>query len=106
MGFIVDIRLTADSGRPRILLRGSDSASIALDPSDPLLVPHLASARRWNRLQGTLRGDRLTMPLNGHELFRDILVSGVPERGPLELSPQGPVEFANIYVRDLTNSRD
>lgn len=106
IGFIVDIRLSADSRTPRILLRGSDNASIALDPSDALLAPHLASARQWNRLEGTLRGDRLTLILNGHELFRDKLVSGVPERGPLKLSPQGPVEFANIYVRDLTNSRD
>ena len=106
IGFNVDIRLSADSRTPRILLRGSENASIALDPSDALLAPHLASARQWNRLEGTLRGDRLTLILNGHELFRDKLVSGVPERGPLKLSPQGPVEFANIYVRDLTNSRD
>jgi hypothetical protein len=100
-GFIVDVRLSDTSQQPRILPRGADSAAIVLDPADPVLRPHLVRPGQWNRVEGSLRGDRLTLILNGQELFRDRAVAGVPDRGPLKLLPRGPVEFANVYVRGL-----
>ena len=54
-----------------------------------------------SRFEGTLRGDRLSLSLNGRELFKDRPVPGVPARGPLRIVPTGPIDFANIYVRAL-----
>jgi hypothetical protein len=100
-GFIVDVRVGENGQGPRILARGAEAAGVTLDASDPLAAPHLARAGRWNRLEGNVRGDRLTLTLNGQELVRDKPIAGLPERGPLQLAPRGPVEFANIYVRGL-----
>ena len=88
---------------PRLLLRGSDKATIVMDPLDPLFDKHLAQPGQWNRLQGTLRGERLTLTLNGHELFADKQLAGLPARGPLTIAPRGPVDFTNIFVHNLSD---
>ncbi len=74
-----------------------------MDRLDPLFDEHLAQPGQWNRLQGTLRGDRLTLTLNGNELFADKQLAGLPERGPFTISPRGPVDFTNIFVRNLSD---
>lgn len=101
IGFIFDVRLQEGSGTPRVLLRGSERAAIAVDAGDPAMGRHLAKARGWNRFEGAIRGDRLTLALNGNELFRDRLLPEVPPRGPLRILSAGPVELANLYVREL-----
>jgi len=68
-----------------------------------LFDEHLKESGKWNRLQGTLRGESLTLTLNGHELFVDKQLAGLTERGPFTISPGGPVDFANIFVRDLSD---
>jgi len=100
-GFIFDVRLHEASKTARVLLRGSDKAAIAIDADDPLLAKQLAKPRKWNRFEGALRGDRLTLILNGHELFKDRSVSGAPQSGPIRLVPSGPIDFANVYVRAI-----
>ena len=65
---------------------------------------HLAQPGQWNRLRGTLRGDRLTLALNGHELFADKQLAGLPARGPRTISPRGSVDFANIFVHNLSDA--
>ncbi len=97
-GFVFDVRLPKESGPARVFLRGA-GASIDVDPGDPLLGGHLAKAGQWNRLEGTLRGDRLSLTLNGHAICEDRPVPGVPARGPIRIVPGGPVEFANLFVR-------
>ena len=65
---------------------------------------HNADARpgQWNRFQITLKGDRLTVVLNGQTVIDNALLPGIPERGPIALQHHGdPVEFANIYIREL-----
>jgi len=104
MGFIFDVRLHETSKTARVLLRGSDKAAIAIDADGPALAEHLAKPRKWNRFEGTLCGDRLTLIVNGHELFKDQSVSGVPDSGPIRIAPSGPIDFANIYVRALGNA--
>ena len=98
-GFIFDVRPKDRSKITRVLLRGSEKGAIVIDPADPLMAKHLA--RGWNRFEGTLSGDRLTLTLNGHELFRDSHVHGTAARGPIRIVPGGPVDFANLYVRKL-----
>jgi hypothetical protein len=100
VGFLFDVRRSDGSKVARVLLRGSEKAAIAIDPDDPVVGKHLAKGRGWSRFEGTLRGDRLSLTLNGHVLFEDRQVSGAPARGPLRIVPAGPIEFANLFVRD------
>jgi len=100
-GFIFDVRRRDESKVARVELRGSAKAAVAIDPADPLLAKHLTKGRRMSRFEGVLRGDKLTLSLNGRELFKDRPVPGVPARGPLRIVPTGPIDFANLYVREL-----
>jgi 3-keto-disaccharide hydrolase len=56
----------------------------------------------WNRFHITMKGDRLTVDLNGKTVIENAQLPGVPERGPIGLQHHGdPVEFANLFVREL-----
>lgn len=56
----------------------------------------------WNRFKITMKGDRLTVVLNGRTVIENAQLPGVPARGPIALQHHGdPIQFANIYVRDL-----
>ena len=103
-GFLFDVRRKDTSGAARVLLHGSDKAAIAIDPADPVIGKHL-SKKGWSRFEGTLRGDRLSLTLNGHVLFTDRPVPGVPARGPLRIVPAGPIDFTNVFVRDLKDAK-
>jgi hypothetical protein len=57
---------------------------------------------QWNRLVITMRGDRLTVVLNDKTVIENALLPGVPPEGPIALQHHGdPIQFANIYVREL-----
>jgi hypothetical protein len=57
---------------------------------------------QWNRFVITMRGDRLTVVLNGKTVLENAQLPGVPERGRIALQHHGdPIQFANIYVREL-----
>lgn len=56
----------------------------------------------WNRFHITMKGEHLTVLLNGKKVIDDALLSGVPKSGPIGLQHHGDaVEFANIYIRKL-----
>ncbi|MGH8018193.1 MAG: 3-keto-disaccharide hydrolase [Opitutaceae bacterium] len=56
----------------------------------------------WNRFHITMRGDRLTVMLNGETVVENAQLPGVPPTGPLALQHHGdPIEFANLYIRNL-----
>ena len=89
-GFVFDVR-AGKGGKPsRILLRSTDKLAIVLEPTGG-----------WNRFEGVLRGDRLTLSLNGKELFKDRQLAGAGERGPIRIVPAGPLSVANVYVRSV-----
>ena len=96
--FIFDVRRRESSEIAKVLLRGSDNAAINIDPADPLIAKHLGKLGTWNRFEGTLQTDRLTLVLNGHELFSDRTIAGLPKQGPIMIVPDGPIDFANMYV--------
>ena len=49
-----------------------------------------------------MKGDRLTVILNGKTVIENAQLPGVAERGPIALQHHGdPIQFANIYVREL-----
>jgi hypothetical protein len=57
-------------------------------------------AGQWNRLQITLKGTALEVRLSDKFSVGDT-VSDAPTKGTFELRPDGPMDFANLFVREL-----
>ncbi len=56
----------------------------------------------WNRFVITLRGDRLSVKLNGQQVIENAHLPGIREKGPIGLQHHGePIEFMNLFVREL-----
>jgi hypothetical protein len=67
----------------------------------------------WNAFEITMRGDRLTVVLNGETVINNAQLPGVPGRGPIALqhhgskkdgkwtSPPSLVQFRNVSIREL-----
>ena len=68
----------------------------------------------WNTFIITMKGDRLTVVLNGHTIIENAILPEVPEKGRLALQHHGGkkadgtwspasslVQFRNIYIREL-----
>jgi len=67
----------------------------------------------WNSFEITMRGDRLTVVLNGETVINGAELPGVPARGPIALQHHGEkkdgkwvgppslVQFRNITIREL-----
>jgi hypothetical protein len=68
---------------------------------------------QWNAYEITMKGDRLTVVLNGVTVIENAQLPGVPARGPLALqhhgaktngvwtSPRAPVQFRKIAIKEL-----
>jgi hypothetical protein len=57
---------------------------------------------QWNRFFITMKGDRLSVTLNGKRVLDNAQLPGVPAKGPIALQHHGDqVEFANLYIREL-----
>lgn len=92
-----------------------------MDPKQPAAVragvtPKTNADRHigeWNTFHITVRGDRLTVVLNGTRVLDNAQLPGLPPRGPIALqhhgawkdgawtSPPALVQFRNIYVKEL-----
>ena len=101
IGFVVDFRLKSDSGRPVIQLRGEGGVSVPLT-ADNTSLRSLKPPGRWNRVEGTLNGQTVSLSLNGQPVSLKSRSGKLPAAGPLQIVPDGPIDFANIYVRPLT----
>lgn len=56
----------------------------------------------WNRLEGSLLGNQLSLKINGKEVIKALPLEGILPEGPLGLiASSGPVDFANLFVREL-----
>jgi hypothetical protein len=68
----------------------------------------------WNTFEITMKGDRLTVVLNGEKVLDEAQLPGITPRGPLGLqhhggkgddgkwnSPPALVQFKNIYIKEL-----
>jgi putative heme-binding domain-containing protein len=56
----------------------------------------------WNRMEISVRGDRLTVVLNEEKVIADAELPGIPSQGPIGLQHEhGRIQFANIFVHDL-----
>jgi hypothetical protein len=57
---------------------------------------------QWNRFVIRMKGDRLTVDLNGQRVIDNAQLPGVAPRGRLALQHHGdPIQFANLYIREL-----
>ena len=102
IAFIFDVRPREESNVARVFLRGgAEQTAIKIDVQDPEMAEHFAEVGQWNRFEGSIRGDLLSLTLNGQQLFEDRQLAGAPETGALTIEAAGPIDFANIYVRDL-----
>jgi hypothetical protein len=55
----------------------------------------------WNHMVITIKGDRLTVALNGEEVITNAQLPGVPENGAIALQHHGQaIQFKNIYVKE------
>lgn len=91
IGFIVDLKLGEKSGSPKLTVRG---VNVSLDTKMAGAEP----VGKWNRIEGTIRGDVLKLTINGTEAGE---FSTLSESSPIALVPDGPVDWANPYVREL-----
>jgi sialate O-acetylesterase len=56
----------------------------------------------WNRFVITMKGDRLTVSLNGKTVIENAQLPGVPREGPIALQMHGgALQFANLYIKEL-----
>jgi hypothetical protein len=56
----------------------------------------------WNRFLITMRGDRLTVVLNGRTVIENARLPGVASKGRIALQHHGdPVQFRHIRIRQL-----
>lgn len=67
----------------------------------------------WNTFIITMKGDRMSVELNGIRVIDNALLPGIPEDGPIGLqhhgskrngewvSPPSLVQFRNIYIKEL-----
>jgi len=91
-GFIVDVRFKEQSGPCEIEFRGT-RAQLVPDMS------HLEPMGRWNRVEGVIRDNVLTLFVNGEQLQSPAGDTNAAT-GRLVLRPEGPTDFTNIYVRE------
>jgi hypothetical protein len=55
----------------------------------------------WNRTMIQLKGDRLTVTLNGKVVIPDAQLPGIAESGPIGLQHHGSaIDFANIWIKE------
>ncbi|MDE0835677.1 MAG: DUF1080 domain-containing protein [Akkermansiaceae bacterium] len=56
----------------------------------------------WNRTMITLKGDRLTVNLNGKTVIKDAQLPGIPAEGPIGFQQHGAaIDFANVWIKEL-----
>lgn len=118
----VEIQYGGDSG---IYLRGNDKSQVNIwnwpigsgevwgyrtDPGMPAdvragVTPKARADRplgEWNTFTILMKGDRLTVDLNGVNVISNALLPGVPSDGPIALQHHGdPLELREIYVHEL-----
>ena len=114
-----------DAGDSGIYIRGSERAEINIwcQPQgsgeltnyrhDEKLPAHVRAAAapnrkadrpagQWNRFQITVRGQKVTVELNGERVIDGVELPDLPARGPIALQYHGdPIEFANLFVKSL-----
>jgi hypothetical protein len=57
---------------------------------------------KWNRFEITVIDDQVSVILNGEEVIKKATINNLLDHGPIGLQVKDfPIEFANIYIREL-----
>lgn len=76
----------------------TDAVGKAIRPSTKADKP----LGEWNRFEITLRGDQLTVVLNGKTVVNQARLAGAPREGAIALRHRGTsVQFANLFIKKL-----
>lgn len=103
--FVMDWRWT-DERKPGdwtrwVRLRSRDLGAELRQALKPDANPEL-KAGQWNRASYTLRGNQLSVTVNGQKLVEHLTLSGLPPRGRLSLqAPTVPAQIANLFLKPL-----
>jgi hypothetical protein len=121
------MEMVKDAGDSGIYLRGNDKSQVNIwcwpagsgevygyrtDPGMPAdvragVTPAVRADKpigQWNRFVIRMKGDRLTVDLNGQRVLNEARLPGVPERGPIALQHHGsPIQFMNLYIKTLSS---
>ncbi|HYE98459.1 MAG TPA: DUF1080 domain-containing protein [Planctomycetota bacterium] len=113
-----------DAGDSGIYLRGSEKSQVNIwcwpvgsgevwgyrtDASQPAEVRAAVTPKvradhppgQWNRFVITMKGDRLTVVLNGKTVIENAQLPDVPAKGRIALQNHGdPIQFANLFIRE------
>jgi len=91
---IVDWRYPDDgSGEGAVLLRGAGTGALALPNT---------GAKAWHRARITLRGNQVSMTVDGVTTVTDKVLAGIPPTGRIGLHPAGrTMQWANLFIRRL-----
>lgn len=56
----------------------------------------------WNRTMITIKGDRLSVSMNGRVVIEEAQLPGVPAKGAIGLQHHGAaIDFANLWIKEL-----
>lgn len=121
-GVVARVRDAGDSG---IYLRGSSKSQVNIwcwpvgsgevygYRTDAKMPPEVragvtpkvaadAPIGQWNRFVITMKGDRLTLVLNGKTVIENAQLPGVAPEGPIALQKHdGRIQFGNLYIKEL-----
>jgi hypothetical protein len=54
----------------------------------------------WNRMMITVKGQQVSVTMNGHTLIENAPLNEMPAEGPIGLQHHGQaIDFANIWVK-------
>ncbi len=57
---------------------------------------------QWNAFVITVKGDKITVELNGEKVIDNLQMVKCPAEGPIALQNHGmPLDFRNIYIKEL-----
>lgn len=97
VGFIFDVRFGAAASPVEFQI---GDARVRIDSEAAQVARHLRNRGEWNRFEGVVRKGGLSLSVNGNPLTVTSPAEAVSQ-GPLRFRTTGPIELANIYVRDL-----
>ncbi len=94
-GFVIDFRFTDKSNQLELTLPGSNSSLTFSTKAESPYFQSIEKIGSWNRAEFDFENNEPKLTLNG----KLHAVSEVGGEGKVSLTPNGPVEVANIFVR-------